>query len=208
MIRTTKKHSKYWADRKIDWKTSYFDTWNHPHRDLIAHLLQSMNWHSLWEVGIGGGANTLRILQDNPDKQIGGCDVSQDAIDFLTKTFKGGMFQCEAGDDMMMSDGSVDVVLSDMCLIYVDPRHIQKYLKEMFRVTRNNIILCEFHSESWWKRLKARLGGYHVYNYKRELEKAGFYGTIVQHIPEKYWPGTDNNSQHRAIIIGTKPNTI
>lgn len=208
MITTTKKHSKYWEDRKIDWKTSYFDTWDHPHRDLIVSVLKGMNWQSLWEVGVGGGANLMRIMKDIPDKQLGGSDVSPDAIEFLQQTFKGGMFQCEAGGNMMMSDNSVDITLTDMCLIYVDPRHIQKYLKEIYRITRNNIVLCEFHSESWWQRLKARIGGYHVYNYKKELEKAGFYGIIVQHIPEKYWPGTDKNTQFRAIIVATKPNSI
>lgn len=208
MLKTTKEHTKYWEDRVIDWKKQYYDTWDHPHRNIIMAILRGMRWQSLWEIGVGGGANLVRILKERKDCQLGGSDVSPSAVEFLQNTFKGGMFHCESGENMLLSDNSVDVVLTDMTLIYVDPRKIDTYLKEMYRITRNNVILVEFHSESWWKRQLARLNGYHVYNYKERLDKAGFYGIIVQPIPERYWPGTDKNTEFRSIIVATKPSSI
>lgn len=206
-IKLTKQHTQYWSDRKIDWRTSYFDTWNHPHRSLIAYMLSSLPFYSLWEIGVGGGANLAKLINvfKNRPLQMGGCDVSKDAIDFCIKTFPGGVFHHESADNMMMSDKSIDVLLSDMTLIYVDPFQIDTYLKEIKRVTRNYIVFCEFHHPSWWKRAKARLGGYHVYNYQKLLKKHGFYDIMVQKIPAEYWPGTDNNQQFRYIITACTP---
>ena len=200
MLTSTKKHTEYWRHRKIDWKTAYADTWNHPHRGIITFMLKSMNFLSLWEVGVGGGANLIRIFKELPGKQIGGSDVSEDAIATCRGLFQGGLFHVEPGNDMLMSDKSVDVILSDMTLIYVDPFKIDSYLKEFKRVGRLYVVLCEFHSSSWWKRQKARFNLYHVYDYKKLLEKHGFYDIQVQHIPEQYWPGTDNNTEFRSII--------
>jgi ubiquinone/menaquinone biosynthesis C-methylase UbiE len=100
----------------------------------------------------------------------------------------------------MMSDKSVDVILTDMALIYVDPLQIDSYLKEFRRVARSYVVICEFHSKSWWKRQIARLGGYHVYDYQKRLEKLGFFNVQVQHIPDELWPGTDKNTEFRSII--------
>lgn len=208
MLKTTNKHTKYWVDRKIDWKTSYLDTYNHPHRDIIVFILKSIPFLSLWEVGCGPGPNLKKIIKEIPGRQVGGSDVNADAIKLAQETFNGGLFHVESGESLMMSDASCDVMLTDMALIYVDPLKIDKYLKELKRVGRMYVVLCEFHSDSWWKRQKARLGGYHVYNYRKRLEKLGFYDITVQHIPEQYWPGTDNNTEFRSIIVAKIPQRV
>lgn len=205
MFKTTEQHSEYWKRRKIDWIKSYTDTWNHPHRNLIVWMLKSIPFYSLWEVGCGGGANLVKLVKELPNRQYGGSDVSADAIKACQTVMRGGMFHVESGDNLLMSDKSVDVILSDMCLIYVDPFKIRRYLKEFKRVGRNYVVLCEFHSDSWWKRLKARFGGYHVYNYRKLLEGMGYYDIMVQHIPEDLWPGTDNNTEFRSIITARIP---
>ena len=204
MLKSTKKHTKYWSDRVMNWEKDYFDTWTHPHRALIVHMIKGMPVGNLWEVGCGGGANIMRIMHDLPGFQeahrIGGSDVNADAIEFCIKKFGGGLWHVESGENLMMSDKSIDLLLTDMALIYVDPFKIDKYLKEFKRVSKGYVLFCEFHSNSWWKRLKARLGGYHVYDYRKRLEKLGYYDIMVQHIPEPYWPGTDNNTEFRSII--------
>jgi ubiquinone/menaquinone biosynthesis C-methylase UbiE len=164
-------------------------------------MLRSIPFTSLWEVGVGGGANLIRILLDHKGKQLGGSDVSEGAIKLCKETFANGLFHVEPGNDLLMSDKSVDVILSDMCLIYVDPRHIDSYLKEFKRVGRSYVVLCEFHSRSFWKRLWSRIRtGYHVYDYQERLEKLGFYNIQIQHIPPELWPGTDRNTEFRSII--------
>jgi len=204
-MKTTKQHSNYWINRKIDWEKDYFDTWTHPHRGLIVHMLKGMPGGNVWEVGVGGGANIYRIINDIPtfksEFRVGGSDINPEAIEFCRKKFGGGQWHCESGDNMMMSDHSVDILLTDMTLIYVDPLKIDSYLREFKRILRPNgyVLLVEFDSKSWWKRQVARWGGYHVYNYQKRLEKLGFYSIMVQKIPPQYWEA-DNNTEFRSII--------
>src|SRR3990167_8142383 len=130
-FRSTNHHKKYWRYRKINWKNSYSSTWNHPHRALISAVLKGFNWLSLIEVGCGSGANLINIVKVFPGRQVGGVDVNPDAIAEAQKSFNGGFFKVCSGDDIMMSDDSTDAVLSDMCLIYVGPGQIEKYLNEI-----------------------------------------------------------------------------
>jgi ubiquinone/menaquinone biosynthesis C-methylase UbiE len=163
-------------------------------------MLRTIPFTSLWEIGVGGGANLIRVVKDMKGKQLGGSDVSEDAIELCKKTFNNGIFRVESGDNLLMSDKSVDVLLTDMCLIYVDPLKINDFLREFKRVGRNYVVLCEFHSPSWWKRQIARFGGYHVYDYRKRLENLGYFNVQIQHIPEQLWPGTDRNTEFRSII--------
>lgn len=200
-FRTTKEHSRYWANRKIDWKQSYTSTWNHPHRFLISKVLGTFNWLSLIEVGCGSGANLINIVKSFPGRQVGGVDINPDAIEEALKNFNGGFFKVCSGDDVMMSDDSTDVVLSDMALIYVGPWKIKKYLEEMKRIGRHHIVLCEFHSDSWWRRMKLRFSsGYYAYDYIKLLRKLDFYDIIKIKLTEEDWPGGNPQKDYGYII--------
>lgn len=199
-MKTTNKHKKYWTERKIDWKTSYLDTWDHPHRQLLVWILKTIPFYSLWEVGCGPGANLKKIVQEIPNKQLGGSDVNPEAIELAQKTFKGGLFHVESGENLLMSDNSVDVILSDACLIYVDPTKIKKYLNEYKRVARSHIVLCELHEKNLWKRFTYWLKtGYFMYDYKKLLDKLGYWDIRLTKIPKEFWPGTPWE-QHGYII--------
>lgn len=188
LFRTTKSHSNWWKNRKLDWKTSY-QNWDHPHRFLIANVLKSLNWLSLIEIGCGGGANLINIVKNIPGKQIGGVDVNADAIELCQKTFKEGLFKVNAADDVMLSDKAVDVVLSDAVLIYVSPKDIRRHLREIKRISRKYVVLCEFHSKSLWNRFALKINsGYNAYNWKRLLEQEGFYDVMFYKIPKDVWP--------------------
>lgn len=203
-FRSTVHHKKYWQNRQIDWKQSYTSTWNHPHRYLISKVLRGFNWLSLIEVGCGSGANLINIVKAFPGRQVGGVDINPDAIEQALKTFNGGYFKVGSGDDIMMSDDSTDVVLSDMALIYVGPRKIGDYLEEIKRIGRHHVILCEFHSKSWWDRMKLRFNsGYYAYNYDKLLLKHGYYDIIKLKLTEADWPG-GNPQKDFAYIIKAK----
>lgn len=190
MLKTTNQQKKYWKERKIDWKTAYLDTWDHPHRNLIVWVLKSFPWVSLWEVGCGPGANLVKIVKEIEGRQLGGSDVSQEAIELARKTFNGGKFHVESVEDMLLSDKAVDVMLSDATLIYIGPTKITKTIKEMTRATRNHLVLCEFHHTSWIKRWLFRWKtGYNAYNYQTLLEKAGCFDIRIMKIPPEMWPG-------------------
>jgi ubiquinone/menaquinone biosynthesis C-methylase UbiE len=195
-LKTTEQHKKFWSERKIDWTKDYLSTWNHPHRQLISWVLSTFHWVSLWEVGCGPGPNLMKIVKDfkptmeNP-RQLGGSDISADAIEVARTTFQGGRFHVEGVEDLLLSDDATDVVLSDATLIYIGPTRIRKTLKEMIRVCRGRIVLCEFNSTSWWKRAVLRFRtGYNAHDYKKLLDELGCYDVQLYKIPPEGWPGS------------------
>ncbi len=132
---------------------------------------------------------------------MGGMDVNAEAI-------KQAKINCpyvvnmevSNGREVFYSDKSTDVILTDMCLIYLSPWKIMPMLKEIKRVTRNNVIFVEFHSPSLWKRLILMLAGYYAYNYPKLLAKAGFYDIQLTKIPEALWPGGEPQKTYGYVI--------
>ena len=202
---TTKQHKKYWADRKIDWNAHYLSTWQHPHRSVIIEVLKTFPWRSLWEIGCASGPNLVRITKDIPGRELGGNDINKDAIELARKTFKGAMFEVSSCENVLLSDKACDVTLSDMTLIYIGPRKIEKVLREIKRFTRNRIVLVEFDSKKWWRRLWLRLrSGYHAYDYKKLLEKCGYYDVMKYKIPEQFYPNADPVQKEYIYVISAK----
>lgn len=209
MFKTTRQFRKYWRNRKIDWRQAYCNpddprfTINHPHRNLIMEVLKRMRFGSLIEVGCASGANLYRIHKEFPKVAIGGIDISHDAIE-TAKEILPDADVLEQSDitKIFLSDKSVDVVLSDMCFIYIDPLHINKAIKEVKRVARNYVVFLEFHSRSWWKRLEFRFRtGYHVYNWFKLLEKHGFYDVEVLRLSKNDWPDDRTLISFRHVIV-------
>lgn len=185
----TNKHTKYWRNRKINWEQSYLladGAMNHPHRDLIIKRLSEIQWRSMLEVGCGAGANLVRIKQQWPAADVGGIDINLDAIKVASKYLPKAKFM-DVGDprDIFLTDRSVDVVLSDACLIYFGPWQVRKALKDMKRVARGHLVLCELHSEKkvWFSR-------YNIHNYRKLLEELDCYNIRIEKIPKEVWPGT------------------
>lgn len=206
LFKTTEQNKRYWMDRKIDWKTAYQDTWDHPHRKVLAYMLARIPWVSLVEIGCGSGANLKQIVKSLPGKQLGGIDINKDAIDLAKKTFGGGVFFTCSADDIMMSDKSSDIVLSDMTLIYVDSRNIKRYLKEIKRVARKYVVLCEFHHKSWIKRMWLKItSGYNAYNWEKLLKEQDFYDIISYKLSENDWPGGNPQKTFGWIFIAKAP---
>lgn len=199
-------HKKYWKNRVIDWNTSYFQTANHPHRWLITEWLKTFRWQSLWEIGVGGGANIYAVLKQFPGSRLGGNDINPDAIEFCKKTFKGGIFEVSSCEDMLLSNKSCDVILSDVTLIYVNPFKIRKVLRELKRIARHRVVLVEFHSNKWYRRLWLRLtSGYWGYDYKELLKKEGFYDILKFKIDSKFYPGASKIHDEFAYLISARP---
>lgn len=194
-FKTTNGHARWWKNRKIDWEKDYLSTWTHPHRALIVQALKTFPWVSLWEVGCGAGANLVRIIQElkpgpNNFKQLGGSDINPDAIAAAEKALTGARLHVEPLDDILLSDGATDVVLSDAALIYIGPGRIKKAVAEMVRISRKAVVLCEFHGGTplsrWWLRVR---NGYNAYDYVKLLEDAGCYDIQVVKMPKWAWDG-------------------
>ena len=186
----TSRHKRYWERRQIDWRQAY---WNpeHPHREVIVRALKGVKFNSIIEVGCASGANLQKIKKAFPHVEIGGIDISSDAIKTAIEIFGDRAAVLEVSDvkEIFLSDKSADVVLSDMCLIYLDPLNIYKAIQEIKRVARNNILLVEFHHKSWFKRLALRIfAGYNSYNYEKLLKRHGFYDIEFYKLTEADWP--------------------
>lgn len=202
---STKSHSKWWANRNIDWKKDYLATWKHPHRYMITAVLKTLPWYSLIEIGCGPGPNLVNIIKGLPKRQLGGIDVNPDAIKLATEVMQGGVFKVNSADDIMMSDKSTDVILSDRTLAYVGPLEIDRYIAESRRLARKYLVLCEFHHESFWARLKLRLfSGLHAYDYRKLLAKHDFYDVQIYKVPPEGWPDNDY-AEFSYIIIAKAP---
>lgn len=205
LFNSTERWMKWWANRKIDWQKHYMNP-THPHRLLIAQTMQHIPWMSLLEVGCGAGANLAIILKMNPGRQIGGIDINPDAIEFAKKNFSGGLFKVNPADDIMMSDQSADVILSDMCMIYISPFKIGRHLKEFSRVSRSYIVFFELHSESLWDRLVIKWKeGYNVFNWLKVLAKHGYYDIQTYKISPESWPESNLQKKYAHIIVARVP---
>lgn len=206
LFNSTKKWVKWWTKRKIDWGSHYMNP-KHPHRLLIAETLRHIPWMSLFEVGCGAGANLVTIVNMNPGKQVGGIDINPDAISFAKTQFRNGLFKVSSADNIMMSDKSMGIILSDMVLIYITPRHIGRYLKEFKRVAGDYVILCELHSTSWWKRFALKWReGYNAYDWPKLLEKHEFYDIKMYKLKKEDWPESNLQQKYGYIIVAKVPN--
>ena len=198
---TTADHKKWWTNRKIDWKKEYLATYNHPHRLWMIEQIQPLGFSSIFEIGCGPGANLAALGIVFPKVALGGADVNEEAIELARKTFPpSSLFEVASGDNLMMSDQSCDVVLTDMTLIYVGPRHIKKYLKEMVRVARRYIVISEFYHPSIWKRFRMTLAGRFTHNYPQLLEDLGCSDIMVRKMPSRLWPGA-HDEEYRYLIM-------
>src|SRR3990167_7467262 len=114
------------------------------------------------------------------------------------------VLEVSPANKLFLSDLSCDIILTDACLIYIDPFNIDKVIKEIKRVARTNILFMELHSRSWWTRLKVRLfDGYNLYNYHELLKKHGFYNIEILKLSKNDWKGSPWE-QHGHIISAKK----
>lgn len=203
---TTSQWERWWEKRNIDWQKDYLATWNHPHRHLIAGVLKTFSWFSLLEIGCGAGANLYHIVRTAGEhKQVGGVDINPEAIKVASQALNGAYLKVGSVEDMMMSDNSADVILSDMCLIYVGPRKIRKVLREVKRIGRLRVVLSEFHAPRLIDRLLLRYrSGLHAYDYVKLLESEGFHDVTMYKMPKECWPGADDSKQKFRYVIVAK----
>lgn len=205
-LRSTKGWIKYWQEREIDWDKDYLRSWDHPHRNLIVAILSQFKFASLMELGCASGPNLVRIRKQWPSLQVGGTDVSKEAIALAKKTIPNGIFDTASADEIFFSDNSVDVGLTDMTCIYLDKKRLKKTLAKMKKVVRKHVVFCEFHHKSWIKRLGLKLfTGYNAYDWVKLLEKEGFYDVEKIKITEDFWPGGEPQKTFGYIITATVP---
>jgi ubiquinone/menaquinone biosynthesis C-methylase UbiE len=206
---TTNRQLEWWKNRKIDWMKSYSETFNHPHRGFIIDKLKTLKWVSVVEMGCASAPNLIRIVNEFPRADVGGIDPNEDAIATANAIFKtnkrAAWFKVGYGENIMMSDNSADVVLSDMTLIYVGRRKIIKYLEEMKRVSRKYVMMLEFHHRNpfvrFWMKLKT---GYNVHDYVRLIDKCGFSDVQIDKLPPELWDNGEPQKTFAYLVTARK----
>src|SRR3990167_1995895 len=144
ILKTTKYWHNYWATRHIDWNQAYM-TPDHPHRNLIINELKRFRFRSVLEVGCAAGANLYKIKQVFPHSDIGGIDWNAMAMETAKKYLpKASVLQVGEATDIYISNKGADILLTDMCYIYLNKRNFRKALKEAKRIARVGVIFCEF----------------------------------------------------------------
>ena len=207
MMKSTRRWRRYWQERKIDWNQAYGsspEATDHPHRRLIVDIVKSLPVTSLMEVGCGAGVNLVRLKRDIPHLQVGGCDISEEAIETAKKLLPQSVNILDARDatDLFFSDKSVDCALMDMCGIYLNRKEIRKALKEIKRVTRKCVLFIEFHHPSLLKRLALKFGtGYNSYRWDKLLEEMDYHDISVQKLPDWAWPGGQPQETYGYVIF-------
>lgn len=185
----TKKN--YWKNRKCDWEKAYFA--DHSHRDLLIEVLENIPFNSIIEVGCASGYNLHKIRKHFPKVEIGGIDINEDAIETAKELLpeNTAVLEQSPATKMFLQDKSVDIVLCDAILLYINPFEIDKVIKEIKRISRGHILFIELHSNSWWERWKVRLfDGYNLYNYRKLLEKHDFYNIEILKMSKNDWSGS------------------
>lgn len=202
ILKSTRYWRNYWKKRQLDWVQSYM-TPDHPHRQIIVNKLKGFNFRSVLEVGCGAGANLVKIKQSFPWADVGGVDWNAEAIETAKKYLPlASVLQVGEAADIYISSKGADLILSDMCYIYLDKKNFRKALIEVKRVARMGIILCEFHHSNWvMRKLLKWASGYNAYNYETELKRAGFNDIELYKLTEQDWPGGEPQKSYGYVIM-------
>ena len=156
----TKIDELYWKFRHIfdkKWAESYIskESINHPHRKFLIDIISNyFPFESVLEIGCASGPNLYLLAKKFPKTKFYGIDISEKAIETGRDYFKKERIEnvfLESGraeDLKKFPDKSINLIFTDATLIYEGPDKIESIIKEMIRVAKKSIILCEQHTES------------------------------------------------------------
>lgn len=116
-------------------------------RQKFLSLLLSLDWNNkrVLELGSGPGGNLKELLKENT-ATLQGADISNDMIALATKNIANDKVVLTKinGENLPFDDNSQDVVFSATVLQHnTDDQMMRNILKEMCRVSANQVILFE-----------------------------------------------------------------
>ena len=145
----------YWKFRHIrdkDWPKSYISSQSitHGHRIFLAGKIEKyLPLESVLEIGCSSGPNLYILANKFRKTKFYGTDISGNAIkvgkDFFNKNNLPNVVlnKGKAEDLSAFKDKSIDMIFTDAVLIYLGPDKINSVIKEMLRVARKAIVMCE-----------------------------------------------------------------
>lgn len=148
----TKYNEEEWMKKQED--PFYWESRNHPHRDLLVEKVLKYRPRSVLEIGCNTGPNLFRLSEAIPEAHFTGVDISQVAVENGRKRFKEiGMdnvelIQGKADDLSLFKDQEFDLVFTDAVLIYIGKDKIDQVANEMMRLVNKAIVLIEYFDSS------------------------------------------------------------
>ena len=205
MNSSTIQDEKYWATRDDNWPESYWRIKNHPHRAFQLDAIKTLYpFKSVLDVGCASGG-AIAVIKDRfnlKDVNLAGVDVSERAIAWAKDYQPDIDFQVSDVSWLPFSNDSFDVVLTDACLIYVNPQKIRQAIKELSRVSKMGIVLLEWHDEESIDGVSK--DGHWARNYTKLLEELG-YKVTTRKITEEVWPDAPSWAMHGMVYIAQAP---
>ena len=209
-LREDERERSDWGKERGDWIKGYRDSLNHSHRSFLVEIISRFNPSSILEIGCNCGPNLYLLAKRFPDAEIIGIDINPMAVE------KGNEWLTQEGilnvrlsvgkaDELdQFQDKSFDIIFTDAVLIYIGPDKIGEVMKNAIRITRQALILMEWHSFKPQRKDPYGLGVYEQGNWKRD------YVSLLKQfvseekiratkIPEEVWP--DENWKRWGGVI-------
>ena len=158
-----------------EWAKGYIseNAINHPHRKLLVEEISQFNpFESVLELGSAAGANLFLLAKKYPNAKFYGIDVSKKAVKegqkfFAEKEIKNVFLKTSNITDLKsFANKSIDVVFSDAAIIYIGKKEIELVFKEIFRIAKKAVILCEQHTDK-----ESFYNNRWIYNYEKIVKK-------------------------------------
>jgi ubiquinone/menaquinone biosynthesis C-methylase UbiE len=174
-----------------NWQDGYLDEecLDHPHRQLIIDAISKREEiNSILELGTGSGINLIKLSKHFPSINYSGIDINKKAIEIGIKYLEENNLsniRINVGDisgiNNMESD-SVDILMTDAVLMYLNPKDLKYLLVEMLRISKKGFILCEQMSP----------GGLYVDHWRHDYEEVlnklnGIRHYNLKKITKEYW---------------------
>jgi len=128
---------------------------NHPHRKLlIDKISEYYPFETVLEIGCASGPNLYLLAKKFPKVKFYGTDISYSAIETGKEIFKKAniknvfLHSVKAEELKNFKNKSIDIIITDALLVYIAPDKINLVIREIFRVTKKAIILCEWYHEA------------------------------------------------------------
>lgn len=144
------KRGKGWHGDAPDWLAAYWESRNHPHRELVVEAVARFKPKSILEVGCACGPNLYLLAKRFPEADIWGVDINRQLIEYGQGRFREegmrNVWLCVGQADGLFFDGDTfDVVFSDAMLIYIGPDKIRGVMERMLDIAKKGLVLVERH---------------------------------------------------------------